>query len=289
MQGQNQSYLDLSVLKDLRKHVLSQDAVVVFNHEITNIIWANALGAELFGGRGVVDLLSATITDNQSIIRQLKDSIDQMDNEKTITRGFRVNQGLRSLIIQFEIKRIKLHDDEIGYKVTNYFDGNKLDSDKTLADNAVASLNDFADAAAILNNDGIALSASQNFHELGPSNEVLSSMVHELKNESDRLIKRPENNSNGKTIAIGLARLSNDPGRNLIVLAETQAETDIPAEKLEEEIPSPILDSDLPEVIEDDVETEVSSQDVISEIANELDTSEAVSYTHLTLPTICSV
>ena len=275
MQGQNQSYLDLSVIKELRKHVLSQDAVVVFNDKLNSIIWANALGAELFGGRGVVDLLSATITDNQSIVRQLKDSIEQMSDTKMITRGFRVNQGLRSLIIQFEIKRIKLYENEVGYKVTNYFDGTKLDSDKTLANNAVASLNNFADAAAILNNNGIALSASQNFHELGPSDKILSSMINELKTESDRLIKRPETNSNGKTIAIGLARLSNDPGRNLIVLAETQTEADIiPEEELEEEISSPILDSDLPEILDDDEEKELSSQEVISQVADESDIAE---------------
>jgi len=260
MQGQNQSYLDLSVLKDLRKHVLSQDAVVVFNNQIDSIIWANALGAELFGGRGVVDLLSATITDSQSIVRQLKESIDDMDDNKTITRGFRVNQSLRSLIIQFEIKRIKLYQNEFGYKVTKYFDGSDNVSDKTLSDNAVTSLADFADASAILDDDGIPLSASKNFHDLGPGDQILSSMVDELKTESDRLIKRPEPNSNGKIIAIGLARLSNDPGRNLIVLAETQSESEIISTELEEDIPAPLLDTDFPNTIQDDVESQSQSQ-----------------------------
>lgn len=274
MQGQNQSYLDLSVLKDLRKHVLSQDAVVVFNDKIDRIIWANAIGAELFGGRGVVDLLSATITDSQSIVRQLKDSIDQMDDKKTITRGFRVNQGLRSVIIQFEIKRIKLYENELGYKVTDYFDGTKKHSEKILAENAVTSLTDFADAAAILDDDGKLLSASINFRELGPSDAVLSTMVEELKNESDRLIKRPEITTSGKTIAIGLARLSNEPGRNLIVLAETQKETEIANVNPIEEASAIDQDDDLPEIEVEEIETDTSAQDVNSQIANELDTGE---------------
>ena len=274
MQGQNQSYLDLSVLKELRKHVLSQDAVVVFNDKIDSIIWANAFGAELFGGRGVVDLLSATITDSQSIVRQLKDSIDQMDDKKTITRGFRVNQGLRSVIIQFEIKRIKLYENEFGYKVTDYFDGSKKQSEKILAENAVTSLTDFADAAAILDDDGTPLSASINFRELGPNDAILSAMVEELKTESDRLIKRPELTNSGKTIAIGLARLSNDPGRNLIVLAETQKETELVKDVTIKETAALEHDKELPEIKAEELETEPSTQDVISQIANELDSTE---------------
>ena len=244
MQGQNQSYLDLSVLKELRHHVLSQDAVVLFNQSVDKILWANATGARLFGGRGVVDLLSAKLSDNQSIVRQLKDSIEQIEDEKTVIRGFRIHQGLRSLLIQFEIKRIHLSDDEIGYKVTNFFDGNKIANENTLADLSVESLNGFADAAAILDDYGLPLAASKNFQELGPSEEVLSSMVSELKDESDRLIKRPEPNLYGTIIAVGLARLSDQPGRNLIVLADTQTQVQTSDDQDQEEPTSPLLDEE---------------------------------------------
>ena len=277
MQGQNQSYLDLSVLTELRRHVLSQDGVVVFNEKIDRIIWANATGAQLFGGRGVVDLLAATISDNQSIVRQLKDSIEQIEDTRAITRGFRINQGLRSLLIQFEIKRIQLYENEYGYKVTNYFDGNRRASDNTLADTTVESLNDFADAAAILDDYGLPLSASKNFQDLGPSEEVLSSLVDELKSETDRLIKRPEPNLYGNIIAIGLARLSDHPGRNLIVLAETQEQVE--AENTDDDIASPLLDDDTPEIsdegnIEEDAsEFEPSSEITIADIAEELEIS----------------
>ncbi len=252
MQGQNQSYLDLSVLKELRKHVLSQDAVVLFNHDIDKILWANATGAQLFGGRGVVDLLAAKLSDNQSIIRQIKDSIEQLEDDKTIVRGFRINQGLRSLLIQFEIKRIQLCEEEFGYKVTNFFDGNKNANENTLADNAVESLTGFADAAAILDDYGLPLSASKNFQDLGPSEEVLSGLINELKDESDRLIKRPEPNLYDNIIAIGLARLSDNPGRNLIVLADTQTQVKSSDADDGDEQSSPLLDED-PDEISDEV------------------------------------
>ncbi len=277
MQGQNQSYLDLSVLKELRKHVLSQDAVVLFNPEIDKILWANATGAQLFGGRGVVDLLSATLTDNQSIVRQLKDSIEQIEDDKTIVRGFRINQGLRSLLIQFEIKRIQLSDTDFGYKVTNFFDGSKNASENTLADHAVETLNGFADAAAILDDYGLPLSASKNFQELGPSEEILSSLVDELKDEEDRLIKRPEPNLYGNIIAIGLARISDRPGRNLIVLADTNTQAQTNLDSVQDETPSPLLDEEEDGVFEETASEEPSLDlDTISsfeEYETEPDTS----------------
>lgn len=276
MQGQNQSYLDLSVLKELRKHVLSQDAVVLFNQTIDKILWANAAGAQLFGGRGVVDLLSATLSDNQSIVRQLKDSIDQMEHTKTITRGFRINQGLRSLLIQFEIKRILLGDDEVGYKVTNFFEGSKLASENTLADHAVETLNGFADAAAILDDYGLPLSVSKDFQDLGPSEEVLSSLIDELRDEKDRLIKRPKANLQGNIIAIGLARLSDKPGRNLIVLADTNTQAQNDLDTVEDETPLPVLDEaasetheevKIEETIIEDTSPKLEADTVVEKIA----------------------
>ncbi len=245
MQGQNQSYLDLSVIKELRKHVLSQDAVVLFNQDINKIIWANASGAQLFGGRGVVDLLSASISDSQSIVRQLKESIHQIEGNKSIIRGFRINQGLRSLLIQFEIKRIKILDGQFGYKITNFSSKSEITSENVLAENAVETLNSFADAAAILDDFGTPLSASSNFIEFGPSKDTLSSLVSELKNEADRLIKRPEKNLDGQQIAIGLARISNTPGRNLIVIAKTQEEEINTTSELQTNNTNPSLDDNI--------------------------------------------
>ena len=81
MHEHEHSYLDLSVLPELRTCVLSQDAVVLFRNDLKAILWANAAGAKLFGGEGVVDLLSATLSDNQSVVRQLRDTIGQMTDD----------------------------------------------------------------------------------------------------------------------------------------------------------------------------------------------------------------
>jgi len=228
MHGQNHSYLDLSVLRELRHYIISDDAVVLFNGDIDQILWANAAGAKLFGGSGVVDLLSTRITESQSVISQLKKAISKMGEARLAVRGVRVSQGLRSLLIQFEINKITLPDGDSAYRVTNYSKQPQSHDDDTLAQGAVETLSGFADAAAILDDEGNIIAKSENFKELGPDHDNLVRLVDELKSENDRLIKRAETAINKSAIAIGLARISGKPARNLIVVAQTQTDEEKP-------------------------------------------------------------
>ena len=251
MQGQDHSYLDLSVLPELSMCVLSQDAVVVFRRDMERIIWANAAGARLFGGRGVVDLLAATLSQTQSIVRQINDTIEQMGDQESIIRGFRVNQGLRSLLLQFEIKRISLPHEDYGYKVSNIADMPTGYTENELANHAVQTLMGFADAAAILDDYGLPLAVSPNFQDIAPSEKVLANLVNELKDEDDQLIKRPERNLADRLVAVGLARLTENPGRNLIVLAAAEDEAQ-PVEETAEPESAEILIDESTSVIDED-------------------------------------
>ncbi|MEM8650696.1 MAG: PAS domain S-box protein [Pseudomonadota bacterium] len=255
MQGHEHSYLDLSVLPELRHCILSNEAVVLFNKDLRSLLWANAAGAKLFGGQGVEDLLNVTLSDNQSVIRQLRDAIAQVQDGEPIIRGVRINQGVRSILLQFEIRQIDLPGNDLGYMVTSQGDQiitNK--SESSLANMAVESLDGFADAAAILDDYGLPLAASQSFGELGPEEDTLQSLVESLKSEDDRLIKRPETSLSGETVVVGIARLTDKPGRNLIVLARTEqlqneenvqdVENSIADEAKEHEEASNIIDED---------------------------------------------
>ena len=240
MQGHEHSYLDLSVLPELRHCILSNEAVVLFNKDLRSLLWANAAGAKLFGGQGVEDLLNVTLSDNQSVIRQLRDAIAQVQDGEPIIRGVRINQGVRSILLQFEIRQIDLPGDDVGYMVTSQGDQiipNK--SENSLAIMAVESLDGFADAAAILDDYGLPLAASPSFGELGPEEDTLQGLVESLKSEEDRLIKRPESSLSGETVVVGIARLTDKPGRHLIVLARTEQ---LPIDEKQAEAISTIAD-----------------------------------------------
>lgn len=280
MQKQGHSYLDLSVLPELRTSILSSDGVVLFNSELTSIIWANASGARLFGGKGVADLLRAKLSDDQAMVRQIRNSATQLKGNKPITRGFRLKQGARSILLQFEIRSIRLPDKDSGILVTSYADHDEQETEENMAAGAVESLDGFADAAAILDDFGMPIASSQDFADLGPDEDVLAGLINELRDEDDRLIKRPVPGLSGNIMAIGLARLTDEPGRNLLVLADTNEPADAPTENgdalLEEEVSSPLHST--AETVSPSGDTGPSDEDEDTEYDDSDDGEETGSY-----------
>ena len=67
---QSQSYLDLSVLPDLRPAVLATTPVVVFSENFDTIVWSNASGAQLFGGTTILELLATKLPHDNAVLQQ---------------------------------------------------------------------------------------------------------------------------------------------------------------------------------------------------------------------------
>jgi len=232
-QAQSYSYLDLSVHPTLRTHVLSSEATVLFSGVLDAIYWANAAGARLFGGKGVVELLDANLSDDHSFVRQLRSTIGQIVDDRPIIRGFRIAQGLRSALLQFEITPITFADGQRCFKVTQHTESDAaIRGEHARAAAAVESLEGFADAAAIVDDYGLPIATTRDFGRLGPGEDSLLHLTNELKDESDHLIKREIKSESGRAIIAGLGRFSDQPGRNLIVIAlgarAEEASTDIP-------------------------------------------------------------
>ncbi len=235
-QGQSYSYLDLSVHPALSTHVLSSDATVLFSNALDAIYWANAAGAKLFGGKGVVELLDANLTDDHSFVRQLRATIDQIMDEQPIIRGFRIAQGLRSALLQFEIAPIRFADGNLCFKITQRAENESaMRGEHARAVAAVDSLEGFADAAAIVDDYGLPIATTRDFGRLGPSEESLLALTTELKDEADRLIKREIKSASGRAIIAGLGRFAQEPGRNLVVIAKA-------IEQTTETIETPVID-----------------------------------------------
>ena len=170
MPGQSHSYLDLSVIPEVAAHILSPKPVILVAGTQDSILWANAAGAQLFGGKGIVQLLAATLNNRQSFTNQLQSAIAQMDQSSRLTRGFRLNNGEHSMLLQFEINRLDLADGSMAYLVENLNDiPADLVTETKLAEEAVNALDGFADAAAILDGYGLVLAATSEFSAIGPS------------------------------------------------------------------------------------------------------------------------
>ncbi|MEO0329558.1 MAG: PAS domain-containing sensor histidine kinase [Pseudomonadota bacterium] len=217
------SYLDLSVHPVLERDILSVQPVVVFSETLNEIIWSNAAGAKLFGGNTVIDLLAMKLSADNSLVRQLNHAISDLPKSGRIVRGVRITRKLRTHVLQFEIQKFKSENGFVAYKVSDLSQQHQSSiEDSSLAESAIASLANFADASAVLDDEGTILASDSEYTLLSPEASVMEQILAELAEETDRLIKRPVQLSNGTNIALGLARITDNPGRNLVVIAKTR-------------------------------------------------------------------
>jgi len=214
------SYLELSVLAGLRETVLSPLPVVVFSKGLKEVIWANATGAPMFGGKGVADLLALKIPARNPIMRQLHHAVGKMGKKKSLTRGFRITHEKQSQLLQFRIEKISLAQREKAIKLTYLGEqGLKAQDQTELAQSVVSSLEGFASAAAVFGKGTNPIAHSPEFMKLAPEIKVIARLMGTLADESDRLVKQLVETPAGQTVAIGLGRISNKPPRSLVVIA----------------------------------------------------------------------
>ncbi|MEZ5790907.1 MAG: PAS domain-containing sensor histidine kinase [Nitratireductor sp.] len=230
------SYLDLTVLPALRRKVLSGDAAILFTSDMLGLLWANAAGALLFGGAGIAEMIASPLNANQPFVQQLSAAARQIEGDEPIVRGFRIARGLRTELIQCELARLVLPAGDEAILLTCRDEKlSKPMREHELAENAVESLSGFADAAAILDDYGLPLAATSSFAELEIDPGELAELVSEASHESDRLIKRAQAMADGSMLGIGIARISDRPGRYLVVCASGSSSSDQGSDKAGEE------------------------------------------------------
>ncbi|MCB1462415.1 MAG: PAS domain S-box protein [Nitratireductor sp.] len=227
MPGSRYSFLDLTVLAELRRRVLSPEATILFGDDMHAVLWANAPGAALFGGTDLAELIDLPLGQTQPFVRQLRDAATQIEDGEPLVRGFRVARGLRTEFIQCELSRIHLPAGEEAVLLVCTEDRlTKPAREHELAARAVDSLVGLASAAAIVDDYGLAIAATGNFADIDLAPEDIAILVGEAAEEADRLVKRVAELGDGGVVAVGVARLRDRPGRYLLVCAEAGGETE---------------------------------------------------------------
>ncbi|MGB7286233.1 MAG: PAS domain S-box protein [Salaquimonas sp.] len=215
--------------------MISGEAALLFASDFSQVLWANAIGAELVGGDNIFNLLDIELSPNHSVVRQLKNAAIQIEGAEPINRGFRLAHGLKSELIQAEISKITLPNDTQAVLVV--FEGNHKSSrlkEHELAEMAVEALDGFADAAAIVDEYGLVLASTKGFDRLEIDPDTLEALLKIVANEDDRLVKRKVETGSGALAAAGLGRIRDRPGRYLIVIADTGSAETIEARETSE-------------------------------------------------------
>ena len=213
-------YLDLTVLPNIRPHVISASAAVLFDKELSQVLWANGEGANYIGSPAIRQALEGNMSINPAMLRQIRTAADRLhSNDKSeMSAIMRVRRGFKTRLINFTISRIDLPGGEQAYLLLTERLHGRRHTKADMVHAAVNCLDGYSHASAILDGRGAVIASSEHFATLEVSTDDLAQIAHEANTENDRLVKRPVGTNTGP-MPSGMARLQDDPPLHLLVIA----------------------------------------------------------------------
>ena len=221
------SYLDLTVLDGVREHLVSSSAAILFADGLSDIVWCNAEGVALIGADSVRQAIEGDVQVNSALSRQMANALTKLGNgDEPVGAVMRMRQGFKSGLVGFTLRPFALPDGGRGVLLLSEPLRGRRDREDAQAQRMVDTLDGRGHSSAILLKDGRPLAVSPSFEALAIENSVLASLCAQTADETDRLVKRAIATAKG-ALPGGMARLSDGPGRYLLIMAgmeETDAE-----------------------------------------------------------------
>lgn len=215
-------FIDIAAHPRVRDHFAAGKAVVLFSHDMADVLWANGRGAQLFGTDIIYDLidqgpprLDLTVRQAQATARQLHAPGDHR------TFMMRMTSGFERLAVQALCELIELADGQTAVLLAVP----AAAQPPLAAECARQMLEGFDDPnthVAVLDGDGHVISSSADFGSINLTPHTARMLVTLAANDGDRLVKRPVPTGAGYLPA-AIAKLSDDPVRNLLFIVENDA------------------------------------------------------------------
>ena len=210
--------------KKLLRYILSREAVIIYSPKLERIIWSNASGANLFGGRSITDFLTVDVLPDHPFLNQVKTAARQLGKER-IYRGFRVVKDGHSRFLQCEIGFIKLKDMGKHHgrnKAIIITAANPVMEDLSEYEFTSLVLNNMADigsARAICDKFGLVISATDSFADLEISSDTMEELCKQLNESSKNTVQLPV--PENQNISLNFYALTGESDR-LLVFSEDQ-------------------------------------------------------------------
>lgn len=208
-------YIDLSVVEDVRPHVLASHGAVLFSSDLQQIFWANGEGSQLIGP--VHTSKSDMNRLNPSILRQIQMAVEQLDDEDKVSATMRVQRGIKTQMLPFTVQELKIGRSKSAILLVSADLHGKNHGIKDKAQMAVDCLEASSRASAILDNKGELVAASKQFSALKVSKPTVQNMVATLKSTKTLTVKDVVKTKSGD-LPVGLARLAD--GLHLLIIAD---------------------------------------------------------------------
>ncbi len=217
-------YLDLTVLPQMRDHVVSSRAAIIFTFDLARVLWSNGEGAQLIGATNIRRALEGDYRANPGMMRQIAVAARRIDGDGEARSTIRTKSSFSTRLVGIAVSELALPDGGQALLMISDELHGRQHNDQAKAQAAVDGLDGYSHASAVLDADGMIVAHSQHFEALEISNNELTALVQEVAKESDRLVKRRVPTNDGEKPA-GIARVSDDPALHLVVVAEAD---DIP-------------------------------------------------------------
>lgn len=236
----NYSFIDIAVLDQVRARLAAGDALAMLDVGLERLIWANGPGCGLFGYEDVESVMGAPSGLSPVARRQISAApgFPRMRVETPVTARLAGSRPVGLLV-----SGITLPDGEPAVLLALPASHGSSRTPEEIARHAVSGFSDANSYAALIDETGRVEAASDGFAGLGIARQTLDSLVSEVRGEEDRLVKRliP---AEAATLAAGMARLTDDPARHLLLVIEAEEAALDPAETDQAAAPDDAVEDD---------------------------------------------
>ncbi|MDS1138636.1 PAS domain S-box protein [Nitratireductor indicus] len=271
------SFVDVAVLDVVRERFAAGDALVILSEDLAEVIWANGAGAALLGFDDIESAIGADTSLPVTAKRQIAAAPRFPDIGPDQVIAVRLARSVFAPVINLHASALALPDGERAILLARPATGHE----GRRATAIVEGFDSNGQFAALVDAEGIVAAASEGFDRLGVSPGTLRNLVSEVREESDRLVKRLINGSM-RRLPAAFARLTDDPASHLLIVVDEQneepqqqpqapvpevltPETDLPGAPSLSEEPEPIAPSITTDVADELAEPETPNDETIAE------------------------
>ena len=229
------SFIDVAVVDRVRQRFAAGDAIVVLSVDLEQVLWANGPGAAVLGYDDIDAVIGAPSRLGMAARRQIAATSGFPDIGRDRSIMVRVASGMTSSAVAFVASSVRLPDGATAIMLAVPAVQASARGANNIAANAISGFTEPGHFLAFVDGGGEVEAATDGFAELGIATSTLAELVSSVARERDRIIKRAIPASGGRLPA-GLARLTDDPARHLLVVVDERLEA---MEDADQEIVAP--------------------------------------------------
>lgn len=217
------SFIDVAVVDRVRQRFAAGDAIVVLSVDLEDVLWANGPGAAVLGYDDIDAVIGAPARLGLAARRQISvtSGFPEIGRDRSIM--VRVASGMTSSAVAFVASSIRLPDGATAIMLAVPAAQANSRAAKDIAANAISGFTEQGHFLAFVDGHGEVEAATDGFAKLGIATSTLAGLVSAVGRERDRIIKRAIP-ATGGYLPAGLARLTDEPARHLLVVVDERLE-----------------------------------------------------------------